>query len=116
MVAVNERGEAVFRVFLPDASSVEIIGDFTDWSRAAVAMHRVPPGWWEATINLDVGTHQFCYLVDGQLQIADYAAHGVRLDRSGRWLSDIYIRTATHPATARNAALEKNALPGPNTR
>lgn len=94
MVAVNEHGEAVFRVFLPDASSVEIIGSFTDWSRAAVAMHRVPPGWWEATINLQIGSHQFCYLVDGQLQIADYAAHGVRLDRSGRWLSDIYVRSA----------------------
>ncbi len=93
MVAVNERGEAVFRIFLPDASSVEIIGDFTDWSRAALAMQRIPPGWWEAAINLAIGAHQFCYLVDRQIQIADYAAHGVRLDRSGRWLSDVYVRS-----------------------
>ncbi|CAN5824084.1 hypothetical protein BH11PLA1_BH11PLA1_00560 [soil metagenome] len=91
MVRINETGDAVFRIFLPDANRVELIGDFTDWTRERIVLNRENPGWWEAGLHLDAGDHQFCYLIDGSLRLADYAAHGVKLDRHGQWLSELRV-------------------------
>lgn len=98
MVNINSIGEALFRVFLPEAGSVELIGDFTDWARRRIALRREHPGWWEGRVQLDPGAHQFCYLVDGSLRLADYAAHGVHMDRHGQWLSDLSVTRETEDA------------------
>ncbi len=104
MVVLSNSGEALFRVYLPDASCVELVGDFTDWTRSRVKLHREPPGWWEAKLSMSPGKHMFYYIVDGMLQLADYAAHGVKLDRHGQWLSEVNVSECSLAETKPGAA------------
>lgn len=96
MIACKPAG-VQFKVFLPHASSVQVVGDFTQWQRQAVPMSRQYPGWWSAEVDIPPGDHDFGYLVDGNIWLADYAAHGIHSDRSGRWLSRLHV----DPAPAR---------------
>lgn len=103
MVRTTSTGRVQFRVFLPHASRVEVVGDFTDWRAAAAPMARQGAGWWEAELDLSRGEHTFCYLVDGSIWLADYAAHGVRLSSYGGWVSQLQVGTPT-PTTPKKAA------------
>ncbi len=91
MIAVDTEGAVLFRVFLPHAARVEIVGDFTDWGRNRVALRRQYPGWWTGTLKVGAGEHAFCYLIDGSIHLADYSAHGVKLDTDGKWVSTLRV-------------------------
>lgn len=93
MIVLEPDGQVTFKVFLPHASTVELVGDFTDWQRRRFTLKRVYPGWWTATIPVPAGEHRFGYLVDGAIQIVDYGAHGVSLD-GDRWVSRLLVGTA----------------------
>ncbi len=95
MIAVQNDGTVSFRVFLPHAARVELLGDFTAWREQRVQMKRENPGWWSATVPVGSGEHLFCYLVDGSIWLADYAAHGVRLNDYGGWVSQLRIAAVT---------------------
>ena len=94
MISSLPNGATRFRVFLPHASSVQVVGTFTDWRNGAIAMDRQHPGWWEVEVQVEKGEHQFCYLVDGHLWLADYAAHGVKLNGYGGWVSRLEVEAA----------------------
>lgn len=93
-----------FRIFLPHARCVHLVGDFTDWDRGRVALRRVPPGWWlvELPVERCLSTPDddltrppqsdrwFCYVVDEALRLADYGADGVKLHAGGVWLSRMH--------------------------
>ncbi|MCW5765288.1 MAG: hypothetical protein KIT68_04865 [Phycisphaeraceae bacterium] len=98
MIACDRKGHVEFRVFLPHAADVRVIGDFTAWRTGALPMRRSYPGWWSVDADVPAGQHEFCYLVDGHLWIADYAAHGVHADRAGHWLSRLRIAPEHAPA------------------
>lgn len=91
MVNLNESGRCVFRMYMPHAGSVELLGTFCNWkperAHGAVELERDPDGWWTARLNLPEGDHEFCYLVDGRTWMPDYAAGGVRRSSTGRWVS-----------------------------
>jgi len=109
MIAVQNDGTVSFRVFLPHAARVELLGDFTAWREQRVQMKRENPGWWSATVPVGCGEHLFCYLVDGSIWLADYAAHGVRLNDYGGWVSQLRITAVTvepKPAQAGEASAE----------
>lgn len=91
MITALADGTVEFRVFLPHASSVELVGDFTEWRGRPVKMSREHPGWWSVRVKLHNGDHQFCYLVDGNIWLADYAAHGVHMNQYGGWVSRIAV-------------------------
>lgn len=91
MISTLADGSIRFRVYLPHAASVQLLGSFTDWRDSPIAMTRENPGWWEATVPIASGEHQFCYLVDGAVWLADYAAHGVRLNSYGGWTSRLAV-------------------------
>ncbi len=55
----------VFEFTAPDARSVQVLGDFNEWSRNAVTMQRGPDGRWRITTLLPPGRYVFAYLVDG---------------------------------------------------
>ena len=90
MIVLETDGQVTFKVFLPHAGSVELVGDFTDWQRRRLVLKRVYPGWWTATLPVPAGEYRFGYLVDGAIQIVDYGAHGVSLE-GGRWVSRLVV-------------------------
>ncbi len=54
-----------FRVHADDAVSVHIMGTFNDWDPASLALRPVAgvSGYWEITLQLPPGEHEFGYLV-----------------------------------------------------
>ncbi len=58
----------------PDAGTVHVIGDFTDW-QASKAMRRSAEGTWRVGVELLAGReYGFRYLVDGVYCVNDPAA------------------------------------------
>ncbi len=49
----------------PNALSVLLVGEFTEWQQRAVAMEKDKSGVWTTTIKLRTGTHRYLYIVDG---------------------------------------------------
>lgn len=94
MVTITESGRCVFRIYLPNAGGIELLGSFNNWTAAkggAVELSHGDDGWWSASTDLCAGEHEFCYLVDGQIWMPDYAAGGIRRNASGRWISLVII-------------------------
>lgn len=55
-----------FFYFAPEAGSVRLAGDFTDWRERPVELRRGPNGRWWTAVRLEAGTHYYRFLVDGQ--------------------------------------------------
>ena len=55
----------------PAAKSVEIAGDFNQWT--PVAMRRRPDGWWYLQVELTHGHRQYRFLVDGRPTLDPHA-------------------------------------------
>ena len=55
-----------FHITEPDATSVLLVGDFTDWQQRPIKMEKGSDGVWTATVKLPVGTHYYLFIVDGQ--------------------------------------------------
>jgi 1,4-alpha-glucan branching enzyme len=91
MVSHTSDGAFTFRVFSPGSGSVRVVGDFTGWERKPVHMIKGTDGWWSAEVHLPEGEHEFCYLVDGTTWLPDYAAHGVRRNSLGGWISRVHV-------------------------
>lgn len=59
-----------FVLYLPDITTVEIIGTFTDWQPVTM----VPignSGYWTLTMEIPEGEHRYSYLIGHERQIAD---------------------------------------------
>jgi len=54
-----------FALDAPAAKSVQLVGDFTDWSGRPIELHKGANGVWERTVRLEPGTHRYRFLVDG---------------------------------------------------
>lgn len=103
-MVVREAGFTyLFRVYLPQARSVELVGGFTNWRNAPIRLVREPGGWWFVRLDLDPGDHDFSYLVDGCTWLPDYAASGIRRNSYGGWVSQIVVEPPL-PAPALCAA------------
>ncbi|MCP4590007.1 MAG: AAA family ATPase [bacterium] len=59
----------VFRCHRPDATRVEVAGDFNDWRPSSTPLHRDGNGDFEATLQLPAGRYRYRLVVD------DYWAH-----------------------------------------
>jgi 1,4-alpha-glucan branching enzyme len=91
MVICEPDARHTFRVYLPEAASVELVGTFTDWRTRPERMTREDTGWWTITLGLSAGDHDFSYLVNGSHWLADYAATGVKRNGFGGWVSQISV-------------------------
>jgi len=63
----NKR-KVTFVLSAPQAESVFLVGDFSDWDQQPVSLRRSPDGLWKATLPLSEGRHEYRYLVDGRWQ------------------------------------------------
>ena len=61
-----------FKVELPEADSVKLVGEFTDWS--ATPMKKLKSGVWKAAVALEEGSYQFRYLVNDSQWLNDETA------------------------------------------
>jgi len=60
-------GNAVpFRIQASDAKSVALVGSFNNWNPQANPLRKTDQGWWETSLVLGAGTHEYLYLVDGE--------------------------------------------------
>jgi 1,4-alpha-glucan branching enzyme len=55
-----------FRTTETAATSVLLVGDFTDWQQRPIKMVKDSGGVWTATVKLPPGTHNYLFIVDGQ--------------------------------------------------
>lgn len=94
MVTTLSTGELEFRVFVPAASSVEVLGSFTGWFAKPVPLAPEGEGWWTARTRVAAGDHDFQYRIDGEACMADFAAHGVKMNVRGQWVSRLAVPKA----------------------
>ena len=55
-----------FTITAPGASSVALVGDFTNWEEKPIAMKPAGPGVWKAVVALAPGVHHYRFVVDGE--------------------------------------------------
>jgi 1,4-alpha-glucan branching enzyme len=55
-----------FSITAPDATSVMLVGDFTQWQDKPLNMVKRERGLWTASVELPPGTYHYRFLVDGQ--------------------------------------------------
>ena len=58
--------KTIFSFMAPEAQTVQLAGDFTDWELAPVSLKKLKGGLWKTTVTLEPGSHQYRFLVDGQ--------------------------------------------------
>ncbi|HWX20248.1 MAG TPA: isoamylase early set domain-containing protein [Candidatus Binatia bacterium] len=55
-----------FRFFAPNAISVLLAGDFTEWRKHSILMRKDKDGIWTTSIQLRPGKHTYRFIVDGE--------------------------------------------------
>lgn len=60
----------------PNARSVALAGDFTEWKPVYV-MQRAEPGVWTVVVPLNPGVHSYSFVVDGERWVPDPMAPAV---------------------------------------
>ena len=58
--------KVTFSILAPQAQSVKVLGDFSNWEQHPVDLRKHKNGEWKATLPLAEGKHEYRYLVDGQ--------------------------------------------------
>jgi hypothetical protein len=59
-----------FVIYQPDAGQVELTGSFTGWN--TIPMKKMgASGYWEATVDLYPGEHQYSYILEGGRRMPD---------------------------------------------
>ncbi len=63
--AANGRTQT-FSFRAPEATSVQLVGDFTHWQDNPINLQKDADGVWRKTLPLPPGTHHYRFLVDGE--------------------------------------------------
>ncbi|HTX20336.1 MAG TPA: isoamylase early set domain-containing protein [Candidatus Aquilonibacter sp.] len=50
----------------PDASNVQLVGDFTQWQEHPISLQKGADGLWQTKVKLTPGTHHYRFVVDGE--------------------------------------------------
>jgi 1,4-alpha-glucan branching enzyme len=50
----------------PAATSVLLVGEFTEWQQNAIALERGENGVWTTSLKLPQGLHKYLFIVDGE--------------------------------------------------
>ena len=60
-----------FKLKLPEAQRVSLVGDFNEWNPEATSMKKDKNGMWKAELDLKPGEYQFKYFVDDHYWMND---------------------------------------------
>ncbi|MBL9128712.1 MAG: glycogen-binding domain-containing protein [Verrucomicrobiales bacterium] len=66
MIKAPKRRMQEFRFRSPTALAVQLVGDFTRWGAAPLALSKGTDGVWRVAVDLEPGTHRYRFLVDGE--------------------------------------------------
>jgi 1,4-alpha-glucan branching enzyme len=66
-------GKVVLELDRPDATSVNVAGEFNDWKPDDIALTKGDDGIWRATLDLKPGKYQYKFIINGQDWIEDPA-------------------------------------------
>jgi len=58
--------QQTFSITAPAAANVMLAGDFTHWQENPIPMQKQSGGVWKANVELEPGTHQYRFIVDGE--------------------------------------------------
>lgn len=94
MILIEHDGTVTFRVRLPGATSVELVGAFDGWHEQRIPMELDADGCWHLTLTLCAGEHLYRYLIDGCYWILDAVAHGTRTTADGIEMSRVWVPPA----------------------
>jgi hypothetical protein len=64
--AINSDGSVLFRIQDEEAAAVSVVGDFSGWDAGRHPMRKSRNGWWELTVRIDPGSHQYAFVIDGE--------------------------------------------------
>jgi 1,4-alpha-glucan branching enzyme len=73
-------------MFIGEAESVFVVGDFNDWDPGAHPMKHHYDGAWRIEIAIPHGHHHYLLLVDGK-RMLDPRAHGIARNEQGEKVS-----------------------------
>ena len=65
-MAKTLKQKITFSYLAPEAQSVQLAGDFTDWEQSPVTLRKAKGGVWKATLALPPGAYEYRLLVDGE--------------------------------------------------
>lgn len=81
-----------FRIHAPAAKTVSIVGSFNRWDREQDRLNGPDKdGWWSITLPLPDGRHEYLFLIDGRIWLADPHAQASADDGLGGRNSVLYV-------------------------
>ncbi len=60
------RRQQLFQIAAPEAASVLLVGDFTNWQHQAIPMKKGKDGVWTASLDLPTGQYHYRFIVDNE--------------------------------------------------
>ncbi len=62
---IPTNSHCTFSFRAPEASIVELVGDFTEWQKNSIKLQKQDDGVWRVTVGLEPGEHRYRFIVDG---------------------------------------------------
>ena len=69
----GENDGVAFSLDVPQATRVNLVGDFNNWDPSATPLAKGPAGSWEVVVPLTPGRYQFTFVIDGNRWVRDPA-------------------------------------------
>lgn len=63
---ITSKRKVAFSFAAPEAQTVSLAGDFTDWQQAPISLKKDKDGLWKGTVALLPGNYEYRFLVDGE--------------------------------------------------
>lgn len=86
---LDKGGGVLFVMAYPEAQSVAIAGDFTNWNK--LPLERGRDGVWSLTLPLSTGRHEYAFIVDGTRWLPDPRASQFVRSYDNDFNSVIYV-------------------------
>ena len=77
-------------MYIGEAQSVFLVGDFNDWDPKAHPLTQHIDGAWRTSVHLNHGHHHYIFLVDGKPTL-DPRADGIARNESGEKVSMVAV-------------------------
>jgi len=93
----RETHDVLFTIFMPGATSVDLVGSFNQWDPEGFRLSRGPVhGLWQITVALPPGRHSYSFIVDNHEAMPDPKAPIKELDGFGSMNSVLILEGEEH--------------------